>query len=86
MGTGGRRGEILCFVLHLSKVCVWAGGGGGVDRVIEYFRQFPAFFVCVCFSFLFLLVPINFVIIVLSCGNLKRDLDKYSAVFYVTLT
>ena len=76
------------FCLHLSKVCVWrgGGGGGGVDRVIEYFRQFPAFFVCVCFSFLFLLVPINFVIIFLSCGNLKRDLDKYSAVFYVTLT
>ena len=73
------------FCLHLSKVCVCGGVGGGEDRVIEYFRQFPAFCVCVLF-FSFLRVPINFVIIFLSCGNLKRDLDKYSAVFYVTLT
>lgn len=63
----GEEGEILCFV-YIFRKCVC---GGGADRVIEYYRQFPAFFECVLFFF-FLLVPINFVINFLSCGNLKK--------------
>lgn len=69
MGAGGRRGRFCVLFTSFESVCV----AGGADRVIEYYRQFPAFFECVLFFlFFFLLVPISFVINFLSCGNLKR--------------